>query len=173
MATPSLVPTTSDNRRQRRSGSFYVALPPTEAIHLFTAEGERLWVPGWRPTIIGPLPQSEGLVFLTDADGAQAVWTVLVSDWTGGRVKYCRVIAPRSAGTVEVRVWPEGSGSRVEVSYDITILPGGGELPFLTDLGFTTMLESWSQMIADSLRSGSSIKLKQIAKQAQQDMTTR
>ena len=32
--------------RVRRHGSFHVDLPPDQAIKLFTALGERLWVPG-------------------------------------------------------------------------------------------------------------------------------
>lgn len=155
------------DRRRSRSGSFYLELPPSDAIHLFTAEGECLWVPGWQPQILGPVPQSEGLVFLTQADGQQVVWTVLASDWPSGRVKYCRVIPSRSAGTVEVQIRPDGTGSRVTVRYDVTILPGGEEPPFLTEAGFCEMLEAWSRMIGDAIRLGASSRLRRMRLQAQ------
>lgn len=157
----------STERRRSRSGSFYLDLPPSDAIHLFTAEGERLWVPGWQPEILGRVPQHEGLVFLTHADGQQTVWTVLASDWPAGRVKYCRVTPSRSAGTVEVQVRPEGSGSQVTVHYDVTTLPGSDEPPFLTESGFGEMLDAWRRMIGDAVRLGASSTLRRMRLQAQ------
>src|SRR5690242_13132849 len=35
--------------RMKYTGTIHVPLPPTEALELFTPEGERDWVPGWDP----------------------------------------------------------------------------------------------------------------------------
>ena len=57
-----------------RSGLVEVALPPEQALELFTAKGETLWVPGWAPLYIEPPsgePVEGGLWLTTDtnADG--------------------------------------------------------------------------------------------------------
>jgi hypothetical protein len=103
---------------------FHVALPPERAMHLFTPVGERLWVPGWAPRF--PAGESgdgsaPGTVFLTD----DTHWVVI--DRTPDRVRYARVTPGVRAGTVEVRVEPDGEGTSVEVTYDITPLVEGDD----------------------------------------------
>ena len=135
-------------------GSFELPIPPDEAFGLFTADGERDWVPGWSPTILGGLPQRPGLVFLTKADGLQTIWTVLESDPETCTHRYSRVTPGHTAGIVEVELFPNGAGCRVGVSYDMTALSPDGQ-PFLaahSGAAFLEMLDKWRELIAASLR---------------------
>ena len=54
-----------------------MAQPSELAMLQFTAEGERVWVPGWDPTYPAGDADSAGTVFLTSAHGR---------DTTDGRV---------------------------------------------------------------------------------------
>lgn len=101
-----------------------VPLPPERAIHLFTPVGERAWVPHWDPAF----PAGEhgdgsapGTVFLT----GDTHW--VVADRTPDRVRYARVTPGVRAGTVEVRVRPDGERSTAEVTYDMTSFAPGDD----------------------------------------------
>ena len=136
--------------RISRTGSFSLPVSVEEAFPLFTAEGESRWVPGWAPDILGDLPQQPGLVFLTESGGDRTIWTVLVSDEAAGRLLYSRVTPGRHAGTVEVRLEPDGAGTRVAVTYAMTALPPAGAeaLDPYSEANFRDMLEDWRALIA-------------------------
>jgi hypothetical protein len=146
---------TLDQRPLRiaNSGSFELPVTPDEAFDLFTAEGERLWVPGWSPAILGTLPQHPGLVFLTEADGRQTIWTVIESDRAALRHVYSRVTPGQTAALVEVRLHPSGTGSRIDVSYDLTALSEEGEaaLDAFADPHFGAMMDKWRSLAAAML----------------------
>lgn len=143
------------HQRVRQRGSFLLDLPPEEAIKLFTAEGERLWVPDWEPEILGPLPQVEGLVFLTGKGPQQTIWTVLESNSAAGRMRYSRVTPNSKAGIVAVHVTSVGQGSNVDVSYDLTSLNDRDEqsLDAFSPSGFASMMEEWRMLIERMLTS--------------------
>jgi hypothetical protein len=66
-----------------RSTVIAVALPPKQAIELFTPEGERKWSAGWDP--VYPRPErtaGPGAVFITGHDGHTTTWTMV--DHTAG-----------------------------------------------------------------------------------------
>jgi hypothetical protein len=146
-----------DERPQRiaNSGSFELPLPPDEAFDLFTAEGEKLWVPGWSPTILGHLPQHPGLVFLTEADGKQTIWTVIESDRAALKHSYSRVTPGQTAAIVEVQLRPCGTGCRIHVSYDLTALSEEGEaaLDGYADPQFGEMMDKWRSLVTAMLSS--------------------
>jgi hypothetical protein len=141
--------------RIANSGSFELFLPPGRAFDFFTAEGERLWVPGWSPTILGDLPQHPGLVFLTDADGKQTIWTVIESDPATLKHRYSRVTPGHTAAIVEVQLRPSGTGSSVEVSYDLTALSKEGEVALngYADPQFGEMMDKWRSLVTAMLAS--------------------
>ncbi len=136
-------------RRERQTGGFELPLPLREAFKLFTAEGERLWVPGWSPEILGPLPQADGLVFLTGEGAEHTIWTVIESD-PDGRLLYSRVTPGSRAGLVEVRLREAGETTRVDVTYDLTALSEEGEraLDAYAETRFAEMLADWQALIA-------------------------
>lgn len=52
--------------RATRSDTFVVRLPRSDAITLFTPEGEREWVPGWQPSDpAGGASETVGTIFTT------------------------------------------------------------------------------------------------------------
>lgn len=55
------------------SAALHVPLPPEAAFRLFTARGERDWVPGWEPVFpVGtPDDTAPGTVWLTSSDGEE------------------------------------------------------------------------------------------------------
>ena len=101
------------------SHTLRVPLPVAEAFHLFTPVGERAWAPGWDPVF----PAGEqgdgaapGTVFITGA----SIWVVV--DREPDRVRYARVLPGVRAGTVEVRLRPEGDETLADVTYVTTAL---------------------------------------------------
>jgi hypothetical protein len=118
----------------------FVALPPEEALHLFTPAGEREWVPHWAPEF----PAGEhgdgaapGTVFLT----GDTHWVVV--DRAADRVRYARVTPGVRAGTVEVRVAPHEGGALAEVTYEMTAIA--------PDDHFEPALHDWEPAIAAAL----------------------
>lgn len=139
--------------RIANSGTFELPLPPDETFDFFTAEGERSWVPDWSPTILGEPPQHPGMVFLTEANGRQTIWTVIESDRQARRHLYSRVTPGVSAAIVKVELRASGDGSRIHVSYDLTALSGEGEaaLDAYADPNFGEMMEKWRSLIVEML----------------------
>jgi hypothetical protein len=140
-------------RRVRSCGGFELPLAPERAFSLFTAEGERRWVPGWSPTILGDMPQHPGMVFLTEADSRQTIWTVIESDPVALRHRYSRVTPGVSAGTVDVQLRTDAHGSTVEVSYDLTALSEEAQpaLDAYEGAQFEAMMDEWRSLIAEML----------------------
>lgn len=140
--------------RTRQQGSFTLPLPPADAFDLFTAEGERLWVAGWEPVILSGCGATEaGAVFLTDHGGERTIWTVIEFNRAAGRLAYSRVSPGRRAGTVKVRLSPDGASTRVGVAYDLTSLGRDGEeaVRSMDESGFADMLEEWRRLIRAAL----------------------
>jgi hypothetical protein len=142
-------------KKAKASGSFHLPLPPEEAFDLFTAEGEKLWVPNWKPQILGPTPQSAGLVFLTWRDEICTIWTVVESDKSALRHCYSRVTLGAHAGLVRLSLTPDHGGSRVCVTYDMTALPGSlaTALDDYRARAFETMLSEWAALLREFARS--------------------
>ncbi len=139
----------SEAVRISRQGHFLLTLPAEMAFHLFTAEGERTWVPGWNPTILGGLPQERGLVFLTGTGEDFTIWTVLETDPIALRLFYSRVTPASRAALVEVSLSPEGAGCRVDVGYDITALSpeAANSLDAYSEDKFEQMMRDWRGLI--------------------------
>jgi hypothetical protein len=116
-----------------------VALPPERALHYFTPAGERAWAPGWDPAF----PAGErgdgakpGTVFLT----GESVWIVV--DREPDRVRYARVTPGVRAGTIEVRLRPDGEGTLADVVYETTAL---------SDEPFDPGIADWEDAIAAAI----------------------
>jgi hypothetical protein len=60
-----------------RSGSFHLDAPRERVFPLFTARGEREWVPGWDPVVLSGADE-RGSVFQTRShDGRETNWIVV------------------------------------------------------------------------------------------------
>jgi hypothetical protein len=118
-------------------GAVRVALPPDEAIELFTPEGERTWVAGWDPTY----PGGDDGVFVTDA-------TTWVTVERSERVRrYARVTPGVQAGTVSVRCEPDGAGTVATVGYELTALGPDADLAAFA-AGYADFMAGWERQIA-------------------------
>jgi len=140
--------------RLQSSGHFVVALPATDAIDLFTPEGERAWVPGWDPTYPGGQPSEDsGAVFVTDSGGVETTWVVLEIDRHGGQAAYARITPGHHAGIVRVACADTASGhSTVTVAYDMTLLSDDpSALDAHAEDNFELMMQEWSDAVATCL----------------------
>jgi hypothetical protein len=118
-------------------GEVWVALPPDEAIELFTPEGERRWVDGWDPRY----PGADDGIFLTGA-------TTWVTVERGARSRrYARVTPGIQAGTVSVRCDADGDHTVATVGYELTALGPGADLAAFA-AGYDAFLAGWEREIA-------------------------
>lgn len=140
--------------RIRASGEFDLPLSPESAFDLFTATGERRWVPGWSPQFLGIAePQEPGLVFVTGDGAERTIWIVLESSRENRRLKYARVTPASRADTVEVRLSACGDGTHVEVEYDLTALSSKtiGDLEPFVPINYSAMMKQWQELIIQYL----------------------
>jgi hypothetical protein len=122
-------------------GSFRLAGPPE--IGWFTPEGERAWVDGWDPVYCSGATDEPGAVWTTH----DTTW--VTTDRTPTRVRYARVAGNGTAGTVEVVCAPDGAGTEVTVTYDLTATEPRGEAVLRHfESGFAEMLRDWEKGVS-------------------------
>jgi hypothetical protein len=139
------------------SSSFNLAMPPEQAIALFTPEGERLWAgdewdPNYPVALAADADGAEpGTVFTTGAEDASTIWVGIVK--TESMVTYGRVTPGVAAGLVSVSCVAVGDReTKVEVVYDASSLSEQGEA-FLTDFesGYSAFIASWEKELHDAI----------------------
>ena len=137
------------------SGRVRVPLSPDEAIHYFTPEGERHWVPGWDPTYpagtTGEL--APGLVFETASDSGRTTWVVTHS--APRDMAYGRVLPGDHAGTIAVRCEPHGDGTVARVTYRLTALgPEGASRLAEFEEAYPRFMTLWEELIGVAVAGG-------------------
>ena len=141
----------ADMTRVIRTGTVRVAATPEQAFPLFTAPGERLWVPGWDPIIVGGGEGLErGSAWLTGDGEDHTIWLVVDYDPEKLHARYARITPGSRAGTVEVTARSDGSGAtRVEVTYDLTALSEQGNemLAEFDEANYAKMMVEWERLI--------------------------
>ena len=137
-----------------RTGSFELDLSADDAFPLFTAPGEVLWAPGWKPVILNGDGYEEGTVWVTMGHGQSTYWNVAGYDTEAGRARYVRVTPEADAGTVDVSVTPNDEGSStVHVTYQLTGLSNTGNDGLVESLGeaeYAEMMQDWRGAIMDN-----------------------
>ena len=125
------------------TGSFRLAASPEQAMPLFTASGERAWAPGWDPV-------GDDDCWQTTGHGTTTYW--LTVDRSATSARYARVTPGDTAGTVAVSCDPDGDGTRVTVTYDLTAIGPAGEarLPEF-ERGYDAMLAEWQRLTSPLL----------------------
>lgn len=129
-----------------------MALPPERALRFFTPEGERAWVPGWRPAYPAA-PEDDtavGIVLVTRAHGHDTVWVVV--DRSERSIRYAHVFPDVQAGTLNVQCLPDGQATSAEITYSLTALRATTEaaLQQFAD-GYDNFLREWERLIATAL----------------------
>ena len=134
-----------------RSGSFELDMTPDQALPLFTAHGETLWVPHWEPVILKGDGFREGTIWITSHGLQKTYWTVLDYDLVNHRAHYSLVTPELKMGTVEVILKPNGSGgSRARVSYELTALSDEGNKRLekhFSEAAYAEMMKTWRRLI--------------------------
>lgn len=128
---------------------FELALRAKVALPLFTAEGERRWVPGWEPERLGG--DGVGSAFVTRMGGTETVWVVVDYDPQRGIARYARQVAGVQAGLVEVQCTDSDDGRCVvRVRYSLTPLSDAA-IPvvaeFLDPQRFADTIAGWKRLI--------------------------
>ena len=130
---------------------FELGLNAGDALPLFTAEGERRWVPGWEPQILG---QGTGGVFVTRMNDVETVWVVVDYDAARGVARYARQVAGVQAGLVEVSCTALGSDRcAVRVRYTLTPLSQtavAAVAEFLDPPRFAESIAGWKRLIVQA-----------------------
>ncbi len=130
------------------SGQFELPVSAAKAIHFFTPEGERVWVPAWNPVYpAGEASESSGTVFTTDAHGVETIWVVQKINRNDNSSAYSRVTPGHHAGTVKVQCVDQADGGCVvTVAYDMSLLPGSDPtgLDAYDDSSFAAMMDEWA-----------------------------
>lgn len=140
--------------RVTHSGTVHVDAPPDHVFPLFTAPGERLWVPGWDPEIVsGGHGLERGSVWLTGTGNDRTIWLVVDYHPKTLHARYARITPESRAGTVEVLARPDGEGgTEAQITYEMTALNESGN-EALAGFGaeeFAQMLVEWDRMIRDA-----------------------
>jgi len=137
-----------------RTGSFELDMTPDEAQPLFTAPGERLWIPIWDPAILHGDGYEKGTAFVTNNHGYTTYWLVTDYDTDTKHSQYVRVTPGANTGTVDVSISSNGNGgSTVSVAYQLTGLSSAGNANLeesFSDSNYAEMMEEWRSMINDS-----------------------
>jgi hypothetical protein len=127
--------------------SFHLDAPLARVLPLFTAEGERLWAPGWEPVVLSGA-EGRGSAFVTRGHtGIETTWIVADYRPAEGRVSYARLAQGSNIGLVDVAcTQAEGGGTVVSVRYTLTGVSEQGRAfvrQFLEPEHYARMIEEW------------------------------
>jgi len=137
-----------------RTGSFELDMTPDEALPLFTAPGEKLWISIWDPAILHGDGYEKGTAFVTTNHGHTSYWLVTDYDTEAKHAQYVRVTPESNIGTVDVSIISNGNGgTTVNVAYQLTglSLAGNSDLEeSFSESNYAEMMEEWQTMIINS-----------------------
>jgi hypothetical protein len=132
-------------RTQMRS--FHLDAPCETVFPLFTARGEREWVPDWDPAMLSGA-EERGSAFETRNHQAHVTtWIVIDYRPSEGRVSYARLAHGSNIGLVDVICTESGQGGTdVSVAYTLTPLKSEAEAfvgEFLDPWHYERMIDEW------------------------------
>jgi len=137
-----------------RTGSFELDMTPEQALPLFTAPGEKLWISIWDPAILHGDGYEKGTTFVTSNHGHTTYWLVIDYDTEAKHAQYARVTPDANTGTVDVSITSNGSGGAiVNVAYQLTGLSQTGNSDLegsFSETQYAEMMQEWRSMINDS-----------------------
>ncbi len=117
--------------RVKHTASFEIRQPAKELFPLFSAEGEKLWAPGWSyENIMGGTDLYEDYVFVTkshDQAASDAIWMVKRYEPEDYLVQYYKVEPGEKVGVIEVRCFELSEEQTiVQVTYEYIGLSAAG-----------------------------------------------
>lgn len=117
----------------KHTASFEISRPIQEIFPLFSAEGEKLWVPGWDyENIMGSTDLHEDYVFVTknhDHASTEAIWLVKRYEPENYIIQFYKVEPGEKIGVIEIKCLRQAdSRTQVQVSYEyIGLSPSGSK----------------------------------------------
>ncbi len=144
----------------KHTASFEIQEPVEELFPLFSAEGEKLWVPGWDyENVMGSTELHEDYVFVTkshDHAAADAVWVVKRYEPEQYLVQFYKVEPGEKLGVIEVQCSEiNESLTKVKVTYEyIGLSSEGNEFVAGFSLAeFQTFIGEWKALLLSYFRS--------------------
>ncbi|MBT8351731.1 MAG: hypothetical protein KJO26_10930 [Deltaproteobacteria bacterium] len=141
-------------RSVKHSKKFSINQPIEILFPLFSAEGEKLWVPGWDyENVMGSNDLHEDDIFLTqnhDHASSKAVWLVKRYDPKAHFVQLYKVEPNDKVGIISVKCLQIGeSKTEVKVTYHyISISEKGNEfIKHFTSEEYTKFINEWEKLL--------------------------
>jgi hypothetical protein len=144
----------------KHTAAFRIDQPIEILFPLFSAEGERLWVPGWDyENIMGSKDLCEDYIFLTkkhDHASTDAIWLVKRYEPESYLVQFYKVEPEDKVGIITVQCTKiDKCATRIEVSYEYIALSEKGA-KFIE--GFTTseykaFIGEWNNLLTSYFES--------------------
>jgi hypothetical protein len=140
----------------KHTASFEIQEPVQALFPLFSAEGEKLWVPGWDyENVMGGTQLHEDYVFVTknhDHAASDAVWIVKRYEPEKYLVQFYKVEPGEKLGIIEVRCSELGTSlTKIQVTYEyIGLSPAGNEfIAHFSLVDYEEFLGEWVELLVD------------------------
>jgi len=119
-------------KRIKHSANFNINAPADQLFPLFSAEGEKLWVPGWDyENIMNSTRPSEDYVFITknhDHASTSAIWIVKKYEPQKYNIQFYKIEPDDKIGIITVKcIKIDNLNTNVEVVYEYVGLSKNGE----------------------------------------------
>ena len=140
--------------RVRHSADFQLDQPADIPFPLFSAEGEKLWIPGWDyENVMGANDFHEDYIFLTenhDHAANKAIWLVKRYKPSEYLVEFYKVEPDEKVGviTVKCRALSE-TKTKVSVTYEYIAISeqGNAFISSFTSLEYNDFIAEWQQLL--------------------------
>jgi hypothetical protein len=146
----------------KHSKKFSINQPIKIVFPLFSAEGEKLWVPGWDyENIMGSTDLHEDYIFLTkthDHAATDAIWLVKRYDSESCFVQFYKVEPEDKIGVITVQcIELEKCFTEVEVTYEYTGLSDKGNefIDGFTSAHYKEFINEWERLLKNYFQSKS------------------
>jgi hypothetical protein len=142
------------------STTIEVNTTPDEALPLFTAVGERLWIKEWDPAYIYPESGEpmQGMIWkTTNAAGIDEIWVTVTYDVEQHAACYVKWSPEKHVTRIDVDCDAiDDDRTRVQVTYTITALSEEGlaQLKHFTKAHYERMIKPWQGAVNHYLETG-------------------
>ena len=144
----------------KHTEKFKINQPVEILFPLFSAEGEKLWVPGWDyENIMGSTDLREDYIFLTknhDHASTDAIWLVKKHEPESYLVQFYKVEPEDKVGIITVRCTKTTKhATQVEVSYEYTGLSKKGNefVEGFTSTEYRAFIGEWKSLLNSYFKS--------------------
>ena len=146
----------------KHTETFRIHQPIDVLFPLFSAEGEKLWVPGWDyENIMGSTDLHEDYIFLTknqdhSSKNAETIWLVKRYDPDTYFVQFYKVEPKEKVGLISVRcIQVAKDTTDIEVTYTYIGLSESGNrfVEGFTSTHYKEFIDEWERLLSDYFES--------------------